>query len=313
MNKIKFAFAAFAASLLLTSCMDGGYGSMDDVTADKAYGNDKIEATNVVTLEDLKKINKKITKQVYAQNPSTGEWGMQTQEVDGFPYADILTQYRDYIKVTDDVKLKLRVTGNDIGGNIYNKFFAQDENGEAIAICVYSGGMFSYLPVGQELLVDLKDLYIGTYGNQAQIGTPYTTSSGNTYPGRMANNLWQQHFKLLGYDPSAANCQPMEMTVAEFKDKYMNNIDKYAGRLITLTDAELTEADGTKTWAPESTTDFSISRSIKNLPSSVVVYTSTSAKFAGEIMPKGKVRLTGIFSRYGTTWQIQLRDINDVK
>lgn len=281
MKTIKLAFTAIVAALLTTSCMDGGYGDMDNVTTQSAFGNNDIKETNVVTIKQLRAMDK---------------------------YKNVLTQYRDYKLVDDDLQLKVRVTGNDIGGNIYNKVAVQDENGDAILICVYSGGMFAYLPVGQELLVDLKGLYIGTYGNQIQVGTPYTTSSGNTYPGRMDPKLWQQHFKLLGYDPSAKNCQPVEFT----KD-IQDNMAENAGRLMTIKDVELLDANGENTWAPESTTDFSISRGIKGYPSSVVVYTSTSAKFAAEKIPTGYVDITGVFTIYGSTWQIQLRTADDVK
>lgn len=274
--------ALLATTALATSCMDGGYGDMEDVTTQTAYGNDTITEHNVVTLKQLREMPK---------------------------YKNVLTQYRDYKLVDDDLQLKVRVTGNDIGGNIYNKVAVQDENGDAIFICVYSGGMFSYLPVGQELIINLKDLYIGTYGYQQQIGTPYTTSSGNTYPGRMAVSLWMKHFKLLGKpDTSAPNVQPVEFTSEIQKD-----IDNNAGKLMTLKNVEIAAANGKATWAPDNGSDFSISRSIKGYPSSIVIYTSTSAKFAAEVMPTGKVDITGVFSRYSTTWQIQLRTADDVK
>lgn len=274
--------ALLASALLTTSCMDGGYGDMEDVTTQTTYGCDTITEHNVVTLQQLREHE---------------------------DYKNVLVQYRDYQLVDDDLQLKVRVTGNDIGGNIYNKVALQDENGDAIFVCVYSGGMFSYLPVGQELLINLKGLYIGTYGYQQQIGTPYTTSSGNTYPGRMAVSLWMKHFKLLGKpDPNAANVQPIEFTSAIQKD-----IANNAGKLMTLKNVKLSAADGKATWAPENGSDFSISRSITGKPSTVVVYTSTSAKFAGEVMPTGNVDITGIFSRYSSTWQIQLRTAEDVK
>lgn len=311
MKKNYFALAASAALLLLSSCMDGGYGSTDDITAEKVYGNNSIQETNVVTLKQLRDIEKPETKEVYAPD-ANGVWGMQKTEVMAKPYDNVLSQYRDYLEVTEDVQIKLRITGNDIGGNIYNKIFAQDANGDAIAICVYSGGLFAYLPVGQEILVDLKGLFIGTYGYQPQIGTPYTTSSGNTYPGRMAVNLWQKHFKLLGFDPTAIEHKVFE-SAADFANSWQKEIDKHAGKLVTIKNVEINEANGTATWAPESTTDFSISRTIKGLNSDVVIYTSTSAKFAGDVIPTGKVDITGIFSRYSNTWQILLRDINDVK
>ena len=270
-------FALMTVAGMMTSCMDGGYDDLSDITTQKAYGNDTITEHNVVTLNELR------------NNPK---------------YKYILKQYRDYQLVDDDLQLKLVVTGNDIGGNIYNKVALQDENGDAIFVCVYSGGMFSYLPVGQEILINLKGLYIGTYGYQQQIGTPYTTSSGNTYPGRMSKDLWMKHFKLLG----KKSVEPIEFTT-----DMENSFNLHAGKLMTIKNVTIKGADGNTTWAPENGSDFSISRYINGFSSSVVIYTSTSAKFAAEKIPTGKVNVTGIFSRYNTTWQILLRTASDVQ
>ena len=73
-----------------------------------------------------------------------------------------LPAYRGF-EVTEDVKIKGIVTGNDIGGNIYNEFSVQDATG-ALLVCVSQGGLFGYLPVGQEVLIDLKGLMLGGYG-----------------------------------------------------------------------------------------------------------------------------------------------------
>lgn len=270
-------FALMTVAGMMTSCMDGGYDDLSDITTQKAYGNDTITEHNVVTLNELRNHPK---------------------------YKYILKQFRDYQRVDDDLQLKLVVTGNDIGGNIYNKVALQDENGDAIFVCVYSGGMFSYLPVGQEILINLKGLYIGTYGYQQQIGTPYTTSSGNTYPGRMSKDLWMKHFKLLG----KKSVEPIEFTT-----DMENSFNSHAGKLMTIKNVTIKGADGNTTWAPENGSDFSISRYINGFSSSVVIYTSTSAKFAAEKIPTGKVNVTGIFSRYNTTWQILLRTASDVQ
>lgn len=280
MKKTKIFFLALFAASLLTACMDGGYDDMTDVTPDMVYGNDTITEHNVVTLQQLR------------ANPK---------------YSNILKQYRDYQLVEDDIQLKVYVTGNDIGGNIYNKVALQDDNGDAIFVCVYSGGMYSYLPVGQYILINLKGLYIGTYGYQQQIGTPYTTSSGNTYPGRMAKDLWQKHFKIL------RGQKKTDIVPVEFTADIQKNIDQHAGKLMTIKNATISGADGKITWAPENGSDFSISRYVQGYPSSVVIYTSTSAKFAAETVPTGKVNITGIFSRYSTTWQILLRSAADVQ
>lgn len=287
MKKVQYIILAMM-TIMMASCMDGGYGE-NEATTESAYGNQAIVESNVVTIKELCAMDK---------------------------YKNVMTQYRDYKLVDDDIQLKVRVVGNDLGGNIYNKVAVQDANGDAILICVYAGGMHSYLPVGQELLVDLKGLYVGTYGYQKQIGVPYTTASGNTYPGRMPNFLWQQHFKLIGTpDPTAANCQPIECT-----DAILNDIDNYAGKLMTLKGVTLKDANGENMWAPsgdtvaeeEANTDFSISRNVTGISSSkLVIYTSTSAKFAHEIIPSGKVNITGVFTQYNKLYQVQMRSIED--
>lgn len=288
MKKIKFIILTMM-TIMMASCMDGGYDE-PTATMQDVYGNNAIAETNVVTLKELCAMDK---------------------------YKNVMVQYRDYKLVDDDIQLKLRVTANDEGGNIYNKVVLQDENGDAIVVCIYAGGLHVYLPVGQEILIDLKGLYIGTYGYQHQIGVPYTTASGNTYPGRMPNWMWQEHFKLLGTpDATAQNCQPVEFTQAMLDD-----IDNNAGKLVVLKGVTLTDANGENTWAPsgsnvvedEENTDFSIERGISGYAKSkIVVYTSTSAKFANDIMPQGKVNITGVITRYNKLYQLQLRTIKDV-
>lgn len=297
MKKINYLFLAVVTSAaLLTSCMDRGY---DDVTAttQTAFGNDTITERNVYTIKELCELT---------------------------PYRAAMKETRSAKLVTEDIQLKLRVAGNDIGGNIYNKVALQDSTGNAIIACVYTGGMFAYLPVGQEILINLKGLYIGCYGKQRQIGVPYTTSSGNTYAGRMPGYMWQQHIKLVGTpDPGHKSIKPIKFT-----QQIYDNIDEYAGRLMYMENVNLIDANGTNTWAPatnsiqedEENTDFSISRFTLEWPMELSIYTSTSAKFANEIIPYDIVNkkripltITGIFSRYGTSWQVMMRDKNDYK
>ena len=289
MKKKLLALTAFATALLTTSCQDGGYGDMDHVSAITAYGNPNITERNVVKLQDIEALYTEFNE----------------------------SSYRGCKDVDKDIQLKLRVTANDIGGNIYNYIACEDVtsgDGKSVLIYIYSGGLFSYLPVGQEILVDLKGLAVGTNGYQQAISTPYMTSSGNTYPKNMPYWVWQEHFKIVGFNPDAV--RPQEFTVAEFKNAVSQNIGKLAGRVVTIKDAEIAEADGTNMWAPESDlsgTDFTVKRSIKGLPSSVSINTSPSAKFSNDVMPTGKVDITALVVRYNKDCQLTLSTANDGK
>ena len=163
MNALKTIAIALSCTLF-ASCMDTGYDKPD--LNEPPYGNNDITETNVISIADLK-----------AMYGTTISSNMMEQ-------------------ITDDIKIKGIVTGNDIQGNIYNEV-SIDDGTAAFIICIAQGGLSGYLPVGQEILVSLKDLYIGAYGQQGEIGTPYTNASGRTYVSRMSRMLWNQHFKLI--------------------------------------------------------------------------------------------------------------------
>lgn len=292
---IKFLVAALLLGSVATSCMDDDWNTPNSVAA--PFGNNNIteDAGKIITIKDLK-----------------------AKTVDKLP----ASVANDTIRITEDWQLKVRVTGNDIQGNIYNEVAVEDESGEGLLICIQKSGLFGILPVGQEILVNLKDLYIGIYGNNVQIGTPYTNNSGRTFTSRMPFNTWNEHFKILG-DADASKVVPEEFDVTKLKDEAY--VKSHRGKLMTLKNVEMDKADGTMTWAPEADKDpgNGVSRTVKingKAQSLMVVRSSTYADFAALAMPKGKVNLTGIFtvyatnpSRYGYTWQILLRSIDDVE
>lgn len=292
---IKFLVAAMLLGGLATSCMDDDW---NDPTGEVApYGN------NDIVEDDAKMISIKELK---------------AKTVDLIPSS----QANDTVRITEDWQLKVRVTGNDIQGNIYNQIAVQDESGEGLLICIQKGGLFGFLPVGQEILVNLKGLYIGIYGNNVQIGVPYTNTSGRTFPNRMNINVWNEHFKILGA-ADASKVVPEKFDVSKLKD--VAYVKSHRGKLMTLENVEMDKADGKLAWAPEADKDAGngVSRTVKingKAQKLMVVRSSTYADFAAKAMPTGKVNLIGIFtvyatnpSKYGYTWQILLRSDSDIE
>lgn len=291
---IKFIVAALLLGGIATSCMDDDW---KDPTGDTApFGNNNIQENteNHITIKDLK-----------------------AKTVDLIPAGTA----NDTVRITEDWQLKVRVTGNDVASNIYNEIAVEDESGEGLLICIQKGGLYGFLPVGQEILVNLKDLYIGIYGNNIQIGVPYTNTSGRTFPSRMAYNIWNEHFKIVG-SADASKVVPEEFDVNKLKDA--SYIKSHRGKLMTLKNVEMVDG-GSKAWAPDADKDAGngVSRTVKingKAQSLMVVRSSSYADFAAKMMPKGQVNLTGIFTvyatnpdRYGYTWQILLRSDSDIE
>lgn len=288
MKNIKYLLMLVLACSLFTGCMDDDWDTPNAEALNKAYGNQEIAETNVITIGSLKEKYESVI------NASTNS----------------------YEQITEDVQIKGRVVGNDIGGNIYNEVSIDDGTG-AILICISQGGLFSYLPVGQEIVVDLKGLNIGGYGKQAEIGMPYTNAKGNSYVSRMSRILWNKHFKLTGVaDASKVVAKEFDVSKRTDEEYFIAN----NGKLMTIKNVEFTNADGKTTFAPSEEKDAAnsvnrgLSQNGKSIPtSSIVVRTSSYADFAAKQLPTGKLNITGVFTRYRTTWQILIRDERDIQ
>ena len=274
MNKLKI-FVLALTDCLLSGCMDGNW---DDPTELNSRGNKAIVESNVISIAQLKSQYKNY----------------------------ITTDYRDgksYTKITSDIQIKGVVTGNDIEGNLYNEISLQDETG-AIIIAISEGGIWGYLPIGTEIVVDLKDLYIGNYGLQAQIGVPYTNASGNTYVSRMSKLLWNSHFKLTG---NTKNIEPVT-----FNNSTWDNFNDGA-KLATIKNVRFDVPNDTTTFASPNSGAGSKSIYFKGIDKSVMVYTSNYADFAATYVPTGKVNVTGIVITYNRYKEFIIRSIDDVQ
>lgn len=287
MKKILLSLGILA-SFALSSCMDGGYDAVTDQQMDAAYGNQEVKETNRITIKDLKA---KYNSTVFASSNT-------------------------YQQIKEPTQLRGWVTGNDIQGNIYSEITMEDESGEGILICISQGGLFGALPVGAEIIVELKDLYIGGYGKQPEIGTPYTNSNGKTYVSRMNPRLWQQHYKRIGFKE---NVQASDFDLSKIKEEAY--LQANCGKLMTLKNVSF-QKGGTATYAPEAEKDAAncVARYLKDetagkniAQASLQIRTSTYAKFAAEKLPEGKLNITGVFTRYNDTWQVLIRDLNDVQ
>lgn len=267
--------------MMLTACMDGEWEAPD--MTNPAYGNNAItvDASKQVTIGELKTT-----------------------------YASVIAG-SGFERITDEKQLQCTVIGNDIGGNIYKQIIVQDATG-ALVVGINGTGLFPFLSVGQQILIDLKDLCIGGYGEQPQLGDEYNGSIG-----RMSTEKWQQHVKILPtHDIS-------QIDTIDFFSVAKNDIDRYCGHLVCLKDVQIGDADGTTTLAPEykSGTTLTYNGSTNGYVhhtlngesmNSLLLRTSTYADFAALVIPQKPVTLYGIATRYRSTWQILIRAEEDI-
>lgn len=277
MKIFNYIMSAFAC-VMLVSCMGDSYDEPD--LKQSPYGNNGINEENIISIAQLKEMYK----------------------------TNILTSY-SYAQVTEDLKIKGVVTGNDISGNIYNEVPIQDETG-AIIIAVAQGGIYGYLPVGTEIIVSLKDLYVGNYGKQAEVGVPTTNSSGSTYVGRMSRMLWNDHFKITGV---MKNVEPELFADGATGAATTWNIDADGGKLGVIKNVSIRNVTPQSVYA-EPSGKTSVSWYFNEFKgTSIMIYNSPYCDFASKVLPQGKCNITGIVKRYNNYWEIIIRDENDVE
>lgn len=279
MKKIHYIFIALACSLF-TACMDGDW---DEPSYDNGapFGNNELTEDGLTTIAELKTQFKSV--------------------IDGGSYAQI----------TNDVKIKATVTGNDLGGNIYKQLFVEDATG-AICIAINQSGLNGFMAEGQEILISLKDLYIGGYGRMAQIGTPYN-NNGRMQIGRMAQYVWANHFKVVNPKAELITPQPVDFNTVK------GSIDTNAGKLVVLKGVTFANANGKKRLVDGVQAGGNYyNQSISGM-SNVVVRTSSYADFAAMVMPYDTINkkpipcdIVGIAGRFNNDWQILIRKTSDI-
>ena len=280
MKTKSFIIALLVSAFALTSCMDKDWETPAYMTILPSYGNNYLVAGTPTTIAELQS-----------------------------KYASTISALASK-QITDDLWLRCVVTGNDMGSNIYKQIAVQDETG-GIIIGINGSDQGAFMPVGQKLLIRLHGLYIGGYGEQAQIGSLYNGSIG-----RMEVSEWVQHVRLI-MDGMAEAVAFGTMKVDTIEFDASKTMAQQAGRVVHLSGVTIS-GGGTQIIAPDDGTVDLISNCVNrtisggNAGDKCVLRTSPYADFKGIALPNGPVELYGIATYFKGTWQILARTQSDL-
>lgn len=276
---LTLAILTMGFAFTMGSCQDGDW---DPVTDYKLW-NDTIDFNNVIPIAQLKA-----------------------------NYAAAISN-SSYALIEEDLQIHGVVICNDEGGNISQQIIVKDdrygEDSGYIIIGVTENSMYSYVKPGQQFIMNLKGLYIGGYGKNAQIGYPSKSStSGAERIGRMTIQDWRSHVNFLGEPDPKLVPAPIEFSTKMDKDTYSDHL--------VYVEGTFADADGEATLAPTDLADGgnAVNRSFKTTSGETVdIRTSTYSDFGTMIMPTGQVRVYGVAIRYNdSSWQIQMRTADDL-
>jgi hypothetical protein len=205
------------------------------------------------------------------------------------------------VEITNGWALYGIITASDKkDGNLYKEAYIQDATGGLRLIFESTSGLY----IGDSVIVNLKGLYIGDYGDFWQVGSvPYREEDGDIRVSGM--NMDKQILKTSVNNPT----YPDTTTITQAKSA------AYLGKLVTLKNVQFTDAAVNKTYAdvisdPPVTVNWDLMDCDKK---KIIVRTSGYASFAGDTIADLNGTMTGIITIFSSDYQFIIRDYKEVK
>lgn len=205
-----------------------------------------------------------------------------------------------------DIVVSGIVAMDDRSGNYYKKLVVQDETG-GIEINLDQNNIYNDYPVGRKVYILCKGLTLGNNGGTPQLG--YGLDERNNI--QPIPFLRSEDFLVKANYPV-----PVRIDTFDFDELYdaAENTAKL-NRLVAIRNVEFSEGGSGYTFALANSTTNRRLRGCEaiNKGSGLVVRTSNYARFQGEELPGGTGVITGLYTKFGNTAQIILRDLDDVR
>lgn len=212
------------------------------------------------------------------------------------------------VAVTDDQVIEGVVICDDKSGNYYQQIAMQDATG-GILLRLGSANLYNYYPVGRKIYVKLKGLYLGQYNGTLQLGagidSAYISQGGVTL---LAFNLFDQHI-IKG--PLNQPVIPVVVTASQLTTSLQ---DRYVSTLIRMEDVEFAATDTGKSYADLGQSGNRIVQACAAPGSNrITLRTSNYSNFAETKVLAGNGAIVGVYSYFGSTKQLTIRDTSDVR
>jgi hypothetical protein len=199
------------------------------------------------------------------------------------------------------------VIANDKSGNLYKQIYIQDATG-AIQLMLDASGLYNSFPVGRKVFVKCKDLCLSDDNGMIRLGIKAVVS-GSPSIQAIASNLIGQ-FVIGG----SINNTYKITTISDVTTLNTTMQDSLLGTLIELDGYEFLIKNTTYA----DTSAYKDDRSLRirlgcNTSKDIIIRTSGFANFSGVRVPSGNGKITALYTVFGSTKQLVLRDTVDLK
>ena len=206
----------------------------------------------------------------------------------------------------DRIIIHGHVTTSDEAGNVFKSLVIQDETG-SLAMSVNSYNLYLKYRRGQEVVLDVTDMYIGKYNGLQQLGMPEWYENGNAWETSfMGPEFFEAHVQLNGWP----NVETIDTLVVNSFDQLSSNpkgLRQWQSQIVRFNNVEF-QNGGTQTFSTYHSSG--VNQNILDVNGSTLpVRTSGYSNFWNKTLPEGRGDVVAICSYYGTTgWQLVLID-----
>lgn len=229
-------------------------------------------------------------------------------------YWDDEANYIDTVGVTatgEHVIIAGRVISSDQAGNIYKSLVIQDATG-ALAISIDRSSLYNEYRVGQEVVIDVTDMYLGKYSSLQQLGYPDYSGGYGWQATFMPFELFKSHSQLNGL-PEPARIDTVTTTIAALSTtaEGLRSMQSQLVRFNNVHFAEGGKAQFCSAHKVNTNRDL-----VDENGNTIIVRTSGYATFWSQTLPEGAGDVVGILSYNGSgssaKWQLLLRSTDDL-
>ncbi len=210
----------------------------------------------------------------------------------------------------DSIIIEGIVTSDDKTGNFYKTIVIQDASG-AIEVKLDKTNLSNDYKLGQRLIIYCNSLYLGDYGGLIQIGSAYTENGYKQIGGMEGDVIINKHVFRKGETPVPVTplvINPSLLTAANISKLVKVENVQFETLYFPGTTTPLTYADK----ASGESLDHILKGCIDNYNSNLVGRSSGFASFANKPISNLKGSVVGVLSYYNGTFQLIIRDLNDI-
>lgn len=206
-------------------------------------------------------------------------------------------------QINDAKTIVAVVVADDTSDNFYKSLAVQDSTG-GITLRMDGIKLNANYPIGRKIALNIKGLWLGDYGKLIQLGAGVDDADpANPTLLSIPQTLFDQIIKK---GEVVTNIPPIKLSINQLNNNYQS-------MLIQLDSVEFVPLDSAKTFA-DYTNKLSVNRTLKACNgNTILLRTSGYASFANTKTPVGNGQVTGIYSVFGSTKQLMIRDVSDLQ